>query len=83
MNKILVTVFVPLIDDSFDIKVPINIDMTDFIQLVQDAIVDLSNKAYVVNPSAKLYDKNTGMLINVNNIVKFSGLKNGSSVMII
>jgi hypothetical protein len=83
MKKILVNVFVPLIDDSFDIKLPINLEMNDVMSLIQDAIVDLSDKSYVVNPNAVLYDKNTGLLINTNNIVKFSGLKNGSSVMLI
>ena len=83
MDKILITVFVPFIDDNFDIKIPINLEMVLVMQLIQEAIVDLSNDTYVINPNAKIYDKNTGYLINQNNIVKFSGLKNGSAVMII
>lgn len=83
MNKIIINVFVPLIDDSFDIKVPINLDMSVVLEQIQEAIVELSNNAYVVNSDAKLYEKSTARLINTNNIVKFSGLKNGASVMLI
>lgn len=83
MDKIIINVFVPLIDDSFDIKVPINLEMSVVLELIQESIVELSNNAYVVNADAKLYDKSTAYLINTNNIVKFSGLKNGASVMLI
>lgn len=83
MDKLLINVFVPLIDDNFEVKVPINLEMKEAVQLIQEAIVDLSNKAYIVNPNARLFDKNTGNLINVNNIVKFSGLTNGASIMIL
>lgn len=83
MNKIIINVFVPLIADSFDIKIPINLDMVTVLELIQDSIVELTDNQYISNPNAKLYDKNTACLINTNNIVKFSGLKNGASVMLI
>ena len=83
MDKLLISVFVPLIDDTFNIQIPINLEMQEALSFIQTAVVDLSNKAYVVNPNAKLYDRNTGYLINTNNIVKFSGLKNGALVMLI
>jgi len=83
MDKIIINVFVPLIDSSYDVKVPINLSMIDVMDLIQKTIVELSDGDYILNPEAKLFDKNTAKLINLNNIVKFSGLTNGASVMLI
>lgn len=83
MNKILVNIVVPYIDNSFDVELPINLEMEEAINLIQKAINELSNNAYVIRDNVKLYDKSTGCVVNNNNIVKFSGLKNGASVMLI
>ena len=74
---------VPSIDNSFSVKIPINLEMSVVANLIQKTIVELSDNAYVIKESIKLYDRNTGYLINTNNIVKFSGLKNGSSILLL
>ncbi len=56
--------------------------MKDVLNFIQNAIKDLSDGSYVVKENIKLYDKSTGYLINPNNIVKYSGLKNGCSIML-
>ena len=83
MDKILVNIMVPSIDNSFSVKIPINLEMSVVVSLIQKTIVELSDNAYVIKESIKLYDRNTGYLINTNNIVKFSGLKNGSSILLL
>lgn len=83
LNKITINVFVPLIDCSYDMNIPINLKMSDVIKLIQETIHDLSNGDYVINKNAKLYDKSTAKLINLNNIVKYSGLTNGACVMLL
>lgn len=82
MKKILVTVFVPTIEEQYDIKISINSDMKDIIELLQETIRDLSGNTYKIKNNALLYEKNTGKVINLNNVVKYSGLQNGSSVML-
>ena len=81
MNKILVTIYVIFLDNQYDVLIPINISVKDALELIQNSIVELSSKAYVVNPNALLYDE-SGKIINTHNIVKFSGLKNGSKVIL-
>ena len=83
MNKIFVNVFVPSLDKNFNIELPINLEMKYVMEELQKTIKELSEGSYIENPKVKLYDKGTGLLINTNNIVKFSGLKNGCSVMLI
>ena len=83
MDKIYVNIFVPALDQSFDIELPINLEMKYAIDNIQNAIKEITEDTYVVKKEIQLFDKSTGDLINMNNIVKYSGLKNGSSIMLV
>lgn len=82
MNKILVTVYVLCLETQYDLLIPINLTIKESVDLIQQAICELTSNSYKKNTEALLYDEN-GKVINYNNIVKFSGLKNGSKVMLI
>ena len=82
MDKLLISIYVLYLEKSFDLLIPINISVKDAISLIQSSIKELSNNAYEVNVNAVLFDE-IGRVINENNIVKFSGLKNGSKVMLV
>lgn len=81
MDKILVTFYVLSIEEEYDIFIPINIKLMDVIATVQQSIQELSEGNYEINQNPLLYNDLDGTLINTNNIVKFSGLKNGSRVL--
>lgn len=83
MNKILVSVKVPTIEEEYDLFIPIGEKMSEILLLIQKSINELSDGYYVVNENANLYDSINGKVINKNNIVKFSGLKNGSKVILL
>ncbi len=82
MNEILVTVYVLGLGEEYDIFLPIGMKMSDCLELIQDTIRELSEDNYQVHEDAKLYSSNEGRLINMNNVVKFSGLKNGCKVLL-
>lgn len=82
MNKILITIYVLNIENQYDLMIPINMSVKEALDLIQDAIVELSSNAYKKNSEALLYDED-GKNINLENIVKFSGLKNGSKVLLV
>ncbi len=82
MNEILVTVFVLGLGEEYDIFLPIGIKMSDGIAMIQNTIRELSEDNYVVHDDAKLYSSLDGKLINLENVVKFSGLKNGCKVLL-
>ena len=81
MNKILVTVYVLYLENQYDIMIPINLSVKDAIALIQQALLELSDNSYKNDSNAMLYNEN-GAIINVNNIVKFSGLYNGCKVIL-
>ena len=81
MEQILITVYVLGLERDFDIFLPVGLSMKDCLDLIQNTIKSLTADNYEVNPNAKLYS-NKG-LINLKNIVKYSGLKNGCKVLLI
>lgn len=83
MKKVLVNVYVLSLDKSFDVLLPINLLMSEAIELIQSSISEMSGGVYVIKSDAKIYEGNTGYLVNMNNIVKFSGIRNGSKIMLV
>ncbi len=81
MNKILITIYVITLDEEFDLLLPIGIPMKEAINLIQESIYDLSNGNYQKQEAINLYNSD-GLLINQNNIVRLSGLKNGTKVIL-
>lgn len=79
MDKILVTIYVLSIEHEFDVFLPIGETVSNVLDLIQDSLVDLSNNNYIKKENVFLYD-NEGNIINPNNIIKYSGLKNGEKV---
>ena len=81
MNKILVTIFVVSLNEEFDLLLPIGLNMAEAIDVIQDSLGELSNGNYQKKEETQLYTSD-GLIINKNNIVKFSGIKNGSKLLL-
>ena len=82
MKKILVTIYVLSLQQEFDVFIPIAMNMKDAISLIRDSIVKLSNENYQKKDNVMLFDED-GKIINLNNKAKFSGLNNGSKVVLV
>ena len=81
MNKILVSIYVLALEESYDILIPINLNMKEAIDLIQETLIELSEGAYQKKEAVLLYTED-GLVINTNNTVKFSGLTNGCKVLL-
>ena len=83
MKKVYINLFVPSLDRNYDIEIPIDLEMKYVVDELQKSLQEQTEGCYVIKDIIKLYDKSTGSLVNQNNIVKYSGLKNGASIMLI
>jgi len=82
MNKILVLVYIPSIEQEYDIYIPINKKIGTIKQVIINSIVELSDGNIPNIDSLKLYDKDTSNLLDNNTMVKVSGIKNGSKLIL-
>ena len=69
MDKILIEVYVPIMEDKYDVFIPINKNLQAIIQLLNKAINEMTNGLYNVK-STMLSDKITGAAYDMNKIVK-------------
>jgi hypothetical protein len=83
MNKVLVEIFLPAADTSFDVFIPIDSQMSEVLQLVSALLSDLSHGKYKAKGDAVLCDAATGIIYNINMAVCELGIQNGSRLMLI
>ena len=81
-NKILIKVYVPLIETEYDVFIPINKKIMNITRLINDAIKDLSSGSWPDNLNVRLFNRLNGMPIDSKLNVKEAGLVNGSQVII-
>ena len=82
-NKVLVKLFVPLIEEEFEVWVPINKKIGEVIRLLCKSISELTGGEYLPDKTPSLYDKATGKQIDVNLNVKEASIKNSSELIIL
>jgi hypothetical protein len=83
MNKVLVEIFLPAADRSFDVYIPLESQMSEVLLLVSALLSDLSDGKYKANGQAILCDAATGIIYNINMAVAELGIQNGSKLMLI
>ena len=76
-NKILVTIFIPLLDESYDIFIPVNKKVGTIKNTVIESIKNLQSKNYL------LMNKEDCKVIDENVYVKNSGIQNGSKLILL
>ena len=83
MNKILVKVYVPMIEEQYDILIPLNKRIYNIIELLIKSIDELSGGYYTPSKMPLLYDKLTAKIFDVNITVKESTIRNGTEIILI
>jgi hypothetical protein len=81
MKEILVTIFVLSLQEEYDLFIPISLNLNLALDLIQNSLVELSDGNYVKVEKPMLFSME-GLIINNNNTVKYSGLKNGCTVIL-
>ena len=82
-NKILLEVYIPLIQEEYDIFVPINKSIGTIKNIIEKGIMDLSTSGYQAKEDTNLYSKDTGEIYDVNQKLIDTDLKNGSRIILI
>lgn len=80
-NKILVKVIVPVLEQNYDVFIPISKTVFQITELLKKGINDLSEGVYQSNEVA-IYNS-LGVQLDPNIIMKDSGITNGSTLIII
>ena len=82
-NKILIELEIPLIEKWYDLFIPINKKVGTVKNLIENALVELTDSAYVPKDDSNFYSKETGEIFDVNKTVRDTNLRNGSRIILI
>ncbi len=82
-NKILVELYIPLIEKKYDLYIPINKKIGTVKQLIENALKELTDNIYVIKENSNFYNKETGEIYNVNQSVKETDLQNGTRIILL
>lgn len=83
MDKVLVEVYVPVLEQSFDMFIPEQSPMYEVLELMKKAVTDLSDGRFTGNPSTVICHRIDGTIININLSVHDLEIRNGSKLMLI
>ena len=83
MSKVLVKLYVPLIECQYDILVPANKKVHKVIKLLVKSVNELSVGYYTVVEMPMLYDKITAIMYDINLTIKENNIQNGTEIILI
>ena len=82
-NKILIELYIPLIEKNYDLYIPINKKIGTIKKLIEEGLIDLTDHDYIIKEESNFYSKETGEIYDVNKTIRETDLKNGSRIILI
>ena len=83
MNKVLVNVYIPILNRSYDIFIPAQSQIFEITELIKRAVIELSEGQFMSSIDTVLARKDTGEILNINNTVFELELGNGTKLMLL
>lgn len=83
MDKVLVKVYVPMLEGVYDVWIPSNKKIYEIIILLSRAISELSEWDYDPKALPTLYDKISAQEFDLNSFLKDTTIRNGTEVILI
>ena len=81
-DKILVMVYVPLIEKNFDIYIPTTKKIGTIKKLILSIILEQTSGIFVDDNTKHLYDKESGEILDDNLYVRDSIIENGTKIIL-
>lgn len=83
MDKVIVRLYVPMIEEQYDLWIPLNRRIFNVIELLVKSVNELSGGYYKPEKMPLLYDKLTSKVFDVNSSVINSTIRNGTEIVLI
>lgn len=83
MNKVQVIIFVPMLDQEYEVLIPCNKKVGNVVKLAVKAISDLSDNAFPLKNNAILYNQQSGQAYDFNQTIRDCGIRNGTKLILI
>ena len=83
MNNVLVKIYVPMLEEIYDVWIPSHKRIYNVIYLLVKAINELNNNSYNPSEMPILYDKLTAEIYDINSKVNETSIRSGTELILI
>lgn len=81
-NKVLITVFVPMLEKKYDLFVPASKQTNEMVLLIEKAIKQLSDNSYY-KESSRIYKRENFEELDYSRSIKENNIANGTELIMI
>lgn len=81
-NKIIVDIFVPSLNETYNLFIPVNKTVGEVILLVNKTLNEFTEGAFPISNNLSLINLNTGVLYNTEYSIKNNKIENGSRLVL-
>ena len=81
-NKVLIELIIPEIEETYNLYIPVNKKIGNIIILITRAIFDIRSGTYSLNNNSTLYNRKTGKKYEVDDLVRLTDIRNGTSLIL-
>lgn len=82
-NKILVKIYVPSIDEEYEVYIPVNETINKVLELILKSVSELSDDNLDLNQKHYLLDPETSITYDNSNIVRDTNIKNSKKIILV
>ncbi|MCI8467080.1 MAG: hypothetical protein HFI08_02660 [Bacilli bacterium] len=82
-EKVFVELIVPEIGESFSVFLPINKKIGNIIELLNKALIDITNQEYSISNFKSLYNRYNGIRYSVDTAIKNTDIRDGSVLVLL
>ena len=83
MNKVLIRLYVPMLDNSYDVFIPVNELVWKVNKLLVKSVCDLTDAELPLNKNYVLVNIESGRIYNNNEIVINTDIRNSTKIALI
>lgn len=80
-NKLLVNLYIPLLEKKYEVFLPVNKKISEIIYLIGTSLNDITDGYYVYRKNERLYNRNNGKEYNPSEIIKYTNIRNGTEIV--
>ena len=82
-NKLLITLIVPLLEEKYEVFIPINKRVHTVVKLIEKALNEMTNGYYPIKENSVIIDGESGNVFDINLTIKDSKMINGSKIILL
>ena len=82
-NKVLVKVYVPSIDEEYEIYIPTNESVKKVLELIVKSVYELSDSSFDINKEHFIFDPDTSNLYTEELIIRDTNINNNKKIILI